>query len=119
MRKLLFILSLLVSINTYAQTNYTKINGRYSWIAGIFDSTFHIPKGTNPALRTGGWNSAGALYYKTTDSSIYAYTGTQWLKVANAHGFIPYVGATTNLNLGQYGVYANGVTFQTTSPSLS
>lgn len=45
MRKLLFILSLLVCANVYAQpTNYTNINGRYRWIAGVFDSTFHIPK---------------------------------------------------------------------------
>ena len=82
MKKLLFILSLFLCANAYAQpSNYTNINGRYRWIAGAFDSTFHIPKGTSPSLRTGGWNSAGALYYKTTDSSVYTYTGTQWIKL--------------------------------------
>ena len=82
MKKFLFILSLFLCANAYAQpTNYTNINGRYRWIAGVFDSTFTIPKGTTPSLRTGGWNSAGALFYNTSDSSVYMYTGTQWSKI--------------------------------------
>jgi hypothetical protein len=63
-----------------APSNYTNINGRYRWIAGMFDSTFHIPKGTTPSLRTGGSTNAGGLFYNTADSSVYTYTGTQWIK---------------------------------------
>jgi uncharacterized protein YaiE (UPF0345 family) len=63
-----------------APSNYTNINGRYRWIAGMFDSTFHIPKGTSPSLRTGGSTNAGGLFYNTSDSSVYTYTGTQWIK---------------------------------------
>lgn len=59
------------------------------------------------------------MYYKTTDSSVYAYTGTQWLKLSNSISYVPYIGATTNVNLGQYGVYANGLTFSQVSPALS
>jgi hypothetical protein len=64
-----------------APSNYTNINGRYRWIAGMFDSTFHIPKGTSASLRTGGSTNAGALFYNTTDSTVYTYTGTQWIKL--------------------------------------
>ena len=63
-----------------APSNYTNINGRYRWIAGMFDSTFHIPKGATPSLRTGGSTNAGGLFYNTADSSVYTYTGTQWIK---------------------------------------
>jgi hypothetical protein len=63
-----------------APSNYTNINGRYRWIAGMFDSTFHIPKGATPSLRIGGSTNAGGLFYNTADSSVYTYTGTQWIK---------------------------------------
>jgi hypothetical protein len=47
----------------------------------MFDSTFHIPKGTAASLRTGGSTNAGAVFYNTSDSSVYTYTGTQWIKL--------------------------------------
>lgn len=77
------VLLLVVSQVAFGQapTNYTNINGRYRWIAGMFDSTFHIPKGTTPSLRTGGSTNAGGLFYNTSDSSVYTYTGTQWIKL--------------------------------------
>jgi hypothetical protein len=77
------VLLLVVSQVAFGQapTNYTNINGRYRWIAGMFDSTFHIPKGTTPSLRTGGSTNAGAVFYNTSDSSVYTYTGTQWIKL--------------------------------------
>jgi hypothetical protein len=84
MKRILFLFGLLlVSVLGMAQapSNYTNINGRYRWIAGMFDSTFHIPKGTTPSLRTGGSTNAGGLFYNTADSSVYTYTGTQWIKL--------------------------------------
>ncbi len=47
----------------------------------MFDSTFHIPKGSTPSLRTGGSTNSGGLFYNTSDSSVYTYTGTQWIKL--------------------------------------
>jgi hypothetical protein len=79
--KLLFLLVISQVAFAQAPSNYTNINGRYRWIAGMFDSTFHIPKGTTPSLRTGGSTNAGGLFYNTSDSSVYTYTGTQWIKV--------------------------------------
>ncbi|MEY2914296.1 MAG: Synechococcus phage [Cyanobacteriota bacterium] len=79
--KLLFLLVISQVAFAQAPSNYTNINGRYRWIAGMFDSTFHIPKGSTPSLRTGGSTNAGGLFYNTSDSSVYTYTGTQWIKV--------------------------------------
>ncbi len=72
-RILKLVLLLVVSQVAFAQapSNYTNINGRYRWIAGMFDSTFHIPKGSTPSLRTGGSTNAGGLFYNTADSSVY------------------------------------------------
>lgn len=116
MRYLSLVVLLLVSFVSFGQapSNYTNINGRYRWIAGMFDSTFHIPKGSNPSLRTGGSTNAGALFYKTGDSSLYIYTGTQWLKIAGAAGFVPYSGATQNVNLGIYDILAKSATIADT-----
>ena len=69
-----------------AQSNYLPMNSRYRYIAGKFDSTLHIPSGTTPGLRTGGYDYRGALFYKTSDSTVYVYTGTQWISVKGAGG---------------------------------
>jgi hypothetical protein len=81
MRKILLLLLLFVSGYVVAQSNYIPYQSRNRWIAGKFDSTLHIPKGTTPGLYTGGYNSSGALFYKTSDSTVYVYTGTQWISV--------------------------------------
>lgn len=80
-RVLLFISIALLSIAGFAQSNYVNVLQRYRWVAGKFDSTLHVPFGTTPSLRTGGHTSAGALFYRTTDSSLYTYSGFQWAKV--------------------------------------
>jgi len=79
--KLVFLLVIGQTAFGQAPSNYTNINGRYRWIAGMFDSTFHIPKGSTPSLRTGGSTNSGGLFYNTSDSSVYTYTGTQWIKL--------------------------------------
>jgi hypothetical protein len=47
----------------------------------ISDSTEHIPFGTTPSLR-GGLNRGAAIFYRLTDSSLYIYDGTHWVKTA-------------------------------------
>lgn len=117
--KLVFLLVISQVAFAQAPSNYTNINGRYRWIAGMFDSTFHIPKGTTPSLRTGGSTNPGALFYKTGDSSLYIYTGTQWLKQAGTAGFVPYSGATDTLDMGQFGVKTKFVQFDTSSREVT
>lgn len=84
--KLLLILLLIGSV-AQAQTppGYTKIATKYDWIAGKFDSTFTLPFGTSPSIRS-GYNHSGNLFYKTSDSTVYVYTGTQWIEVTRSVG---------------------------------
>lgn len=87
MKKYILGLLLLVSFQAFGQfSNYTNINGRYKWIAGKFDSTLTLPSGTTPSLRTGGGTGPGALFYNTADSSVYQYTGSQWIKLRGTSG---------------------------------
>lgn len=82
MKKLVLFVFLFATFQAFGQfPNYTNINGRYKWIAGKFDSTFTLPSGSTPSLRTGGGTGPGAMFYRTTDSTIYQYTGTQWIKL--------------------------------------
>ena len=115
MKKLLFLVFILSGLTSFGQfLNYTNINGRYKWIAGKFDSTFTLPSGTTPSLRTGGGNAPGALFYNTSDSVVYEYTGSQWRPL---HGSdtskvqIAYVRNTSgsSMTTGQV-VYINGST---------
>jgi hypothetical protein len=82
----LLILLLVIGFVGEAQINYLPIKSRYKLIAGLFDSTLHIPSGTTPSLRTGGYSGSGALFYKTSDSTVYVYTGTQWISVKGSGG---------------------------------
>jgi hypothetical protein len=45
----LLILLLVIGFVADAQINYLPMKSRYTWIAGKFDSTLHIPSGTTPA----------------------------------------------------------------------
>jgi hypothetical protein len=124
MKKYLLAVLLLASFQSFGQfLNYTNINGRYKWIAGKFDSTFTIPVGTTPSLRTGGGNAPGALFYSTTDSTVYQYSGTQWTRLRGsdtAHVISAYVRNTTAsaMTPGQV-VYINGSTGTTPTIALA
>jgi len=124
MKRLLFLVFILSSLTSFGQfLNYTNINGRYKWIAGKFDSTFTIPSGTTPSLRVGGGTGPGALFYSTTDSTVYQYTGTQWTRLRGsdtAHVISAYVRNTTAsaMTPGQV-VYINGSTGTTPTIALA
>jgi hypothetical protein len=124
MKKYFLAVLLLASFQSFGQfLNYTNINGRYKWIAGKFDSTFTIPVGTTPSLRTGGGNAPGALFYSTTDSTVYQYSGTQWTRLRGsdtAHVVSAYVRNTTAsaMTPGQV-VYINGSTGTTPTIALA
>jgi uncharacterized protein YaiE (UPF0345 family) len=107
--KLVFLLVLGQTAFAQAPSNYVNINGRYRWIAGMFDSTFHIPKGTTPSLRTGGSTNGGALFFKTADSSLQVYTGSQWLRMLK-------VGDTTGMLLPYFN--SVGVGLKNTSQTV-
>jgi len=83
MKRIFLVLMILSGMYASAQvpSNYLNIRSRYNLIAVKADSTLHIPKGTTPSLFTGGVSQSGAIFYKTSDSTVYVYTGSQWISV--------------------------------------
>jgi hypothetical protein len=57
---------------------YTNFNNYYKWRGGAFDSTFLLPQ-----ISASIGRRPGALYYRSVDSSVYSWTGTQWRKVGD------------------------------------
>jgi hypothetical protein len=55
---------------------YTNFNNYYKWRGGAFDSTLLIP-----TIAASIGRRPGAIYYKSSDSSLYSWTGSQWRRV--------------------------------------
>jgi len=74
------IAALFFSLVAAAQpSNYIKFNTRGRWIAGMFDSTLHVPRfNGSPSLRTGGSSMDGAIAIDTTNGIFYFYQGGSW-----------------------------------------
>ena len=85
MKKILFIICILASYFSNAQTLdgkfYQPIVPPYSWQSGWFKTNLNIPKS---AATTG--RDTGAIYYKLADSSLYLWTGSQWRVVSGSGG---------------------------------
>jgi len=75
----LILLSASVKGQTVDGVLYTNFNNYYKWRGGAFDSTLLIP---NIAASIG--RRPGAIYYKSADSSLYSWTGSQWRKVGES-----------------------------------
>lgn len=81
MKKLLIFFFLISSL-AQAQTppaNYTAINQCYQWLAGQFKA-LTAPAGITPALTTGQWPIAGALFVDTSGGvkGLYVYYDGTW-----------------------------------------
>lgn len=102
MKKIFSFILVLLSATAFCQERYSQwlpAPQSKPWMS--FDSAFHIPRGTAVSLR-GGINRPGALFYNTTDSSLYRWTGYQWLKVDGSGGL-------SGGNLGSsFRVYVHG-----------
>ena len=57
---------------------YTNFNNYYKWRGGAFDSTLLLP-----TIAASIGRRPGAIYYKSSDSSVYSWTGFQWRKVGD------------------------------------
>jgi hypothetical protein len=77
----LILLSASVKGQTVDGVLYTNFNNYYKWRGGAFDSTLLIP-----TIAASIGRRPGAVYYKSADSSIYSWTGSQWQKVGGASG---------------------------------
>lgn len=134
MKKLLFVLGLVVSLFASSQgdrmkplynfrgleiadwyfppTNYVYVNQRYRWFMGMFDSGFHVPTTTvYPTLSSGQWTGAGGLKYRTTDSSFYGYSAYQWTRLASSQSVNQALANCYGLLNGLAVSYLSGLTF--------
>lgn len=80
MRKIFLLALLFVSGYAMAQpANYVPYQSRVRYIAGMFDSTFHIPRfNGSPSLRTVGSTNDGAIAADTANGRLYMYYNGSW-----------------------------------------
>lgn len=80
-----FFCSLLIINFAYGQTIdgrlYTQFNNYYKWRGGGFDSTLLLP-----TISATAGKRQGAIRYSSADSSVYTWSGTQWIKLGGASG---------------------------------
>lgn len=59
---------------------YTKVNARYEWTAGYFDTALHVPQynGVPSGLRSGSATASGAIAVDTSNHRLYFYSGGSW-----------------------------------------
>lgn len=67
-------------ISTPPIGGYTKINARYEWTAGYFDTALHAPQynGVPSGLRSGSATASGAIAVDTSNHRLYFYSGGSW-----------------------------------------
>jgi hypothetical protein len=77
---------LLLSMWCFAQgpptTQYTRISSSYNWYNGYFTG-LTIPSGTTLGLHDKQWDGPGAIYFRTTDSSVHVWTGYTWRPIGS------------------------------------
>lgn len=79
----------------------------------LFDSVVTLPMGIVRLRNINGGRDTAQIRYNKSDSSIYVYTGSQWVKSSGSgstidttslsnriNNRVPYTGATTNVDLG-------------------
>jgi len=87
MKRLLTILFLFLSVASFGQIYQAMPQAGYGPVKRmLFDSVLTIPIGI-PGLRNiPGGRDVGQIRYVTSDSSIYVYTGTNWVKASSSGG---------------------------------
>lgn len=79
-------MGLFFSLSAMAQpTNYTKINMRYRWLSGMFDSALYVPRynGTPSGVRVNETSAIdGMIAMDTTNNRLYIYSGGSWIRLA-------------------------------------
>lgn len=76
-----------------------------------------IPYGSAPSLNTSRL-VPGAVFFKTTDSSLYSWTGTQWIKSTGGGG--GGVGTVTSVSVGNLSpLFTSSVATSTTTPAVT
>ena len=99
MKKLIFILGLLISMISQGQIYYQNLGTKNISLSAKVPGSLYVDSALFlPVLPASVYiprlTRVGALFYKASDSSIYTWTGNQLLKVQGGGG-----GGTTNLGV--------------------
>lgn len=103
MKKILFGLLLFIGVSAFSQPpGYTYVASRYDWLAGKFRAV-HVPAGTTPALATGQFTGAGALFVDSLHNRLYFYSNGVWnYSTAGSGGSTVYVDSIFSRNDSLY-----------------
>lgn len=81
MKRLLFLLLVLVCSVSYGQTYQSMPQAGYGAVKRmLFDSVVTLPMGITSLRNISGGRDTAQIRYNKNDSSIYVYTGSQWVK---------------------------------------
>src|SRR4051812_17562760 len=77
------LLILFISLSSQAQVQLQPVYSYgYKWLRGQFDSTLYAPR----SIPTDTLIRSGAIRYSPSDSSLYWWTGYQWIKPSTGGG---------------------------------
>jgi hypothetical protein len=87
MKRLLFLLLVFVCSVSYGQTYQSMPQAGYGPVQRmLFDSVVTLPMGITRLRNISGGRDTAQIRYNKTDSSIYVYTGSQWVKSSGSGG---------------------------------
>jgi hypothetical protein len=84
----LVIILLLIAQTSFGQIYQNMAQPGYKFSRARFDSVLSVPVSITSLRNISGGRDTGQIRYVTADSSLYLYTGSQWVKVSSAGMFV-------------------------------
>lgn len=104
MKKLFYILGLILPFTSYSQSYLPAYSYGYSWYRGKFDSSLIIPRGPVPLVLTNLNTTPGQIWYNTSLGTLQVYNGSSWVTLSSGGS-----GTVTNVGSG-YGILGGPIT---------
>ena len=100
MKRLIFLLLVLVCSVSYGQTYQSMPQAGYGPVQRmLFDSVVTLPMGIVRLRNINGGRDTAQIRYNKADSSIYVYTGSQWVKSSGGGGSTDTTSLSNRINL--------------------
>jgi len=99
MKRLLFLLLVFVCSVSYGQTYQSMPQAGYGPVQRmLFDSVVTLPMGITRLRNISGGRDTAQIRYNKADSSIYVYTGSQWVKSSGSGSTIDTTSLSNRIN---------------------
>lgn len=99
MKRLIFLLLVLVCSVSYGQTYQSMPQAGYGPVQRmLFDSVVTLPMGIVRLRNINGGRDTAQIRYNKSDSSIYVYTGSQWVKSSGSGSTIDTTSLSNRIN---------------------